>query len=235
MISLRTPTMAAELGWFSALCSDDYEYLGFPEDHLRSSYSHCKAITQRAIYPWLSKHPPSLFLPDRSRHPGLCCPRMSRRRHSAVERHSMWRNASPHARQSHQHDGSYVGGPPGSQHHLFGFTGMPHGLRRSLSPIHRSHQILQQAWTQPCIDFKGDFFNFQLDTQPVKTYQQNGGPLLYFGGYSSSARDLCARFCDVYLLWPDTQVGLKASMEDVAHRAAAKVDPLISGSEFMSL
>ena len=83
-------------------------------------------------------------------------------------------------------------------------------------------QILQQAWTQTCIDFKGDFFNFQLDTQPVKTYQQNGGPLLYFGGYSSSARDLCARFCDVYLLWPDTQVGLKASMEDVAHRAAVQ-------------
>ena len=32
---------AAEVSWFSALCSDDYRYLGAPDGDLRSSWAHC--------------------------------------------------------------------------------------------------------------------------------------------------------------------------------------------------
>ncbi|MEC7962122.1 MAG: alkanesulfonate monooxygenase, partial [Pseudomonadota bacterium] len=32
---------AAEVSWFAALCSDDYQFLGVPEGDLRSSLSHC--------------------------------------------------------------------------------------------------------------------------------------------------------------------------------------------------
>ena len=35
---------AAEVAWFSALCSDDFEYLGVPEDSLKSSWPHCRDI-----------------------------------------------------------------------------------------------------------------------------------------------------------------------------------------------
>ena len=37
---------AAEVSFFSALCSDDYQYLGVPEGHLRSSWSHCSEIVK---------------------------------------------------------------------------------------------------------------------------------------------------------------------------------------------
>ena len=39
---------AAEVSWFSALCSDDYQYLGVPDGALRSSWDHCSEIVKRA-------------------------------------------------------------------------------------------------------------------------------------------------------------------------------------------
>ena len=80
-------------------------------------------------------------------------------------------------------------------------------------------EILKQGWNQEQIDFHGNFYDFTLDSTPVKTYQQNGGPLLYFGGISEEARYLCAKHCDVYLLWPETEENLKATMKDMAERA----------------
>lgn len=83
-------------------------------------------------------------------------------------------------------------------------------------------EILKQGWTQDYIDFKGEFYNIQLDnTQPVKTYQQNGGPLLYFGGYSPPGVDLCAEHCDVYLMWPETEDRIQKLMETMSTKAAA--------------
>ena len=89
-------------------------------------------------------------------------------------------------------------------------------------------EILKQGWTQDHIDFKGEFYNIQLDnTAPVKTYQQNGGPLLYFGGYSPPAVDLCAEHCDMYLMWPETEEKLRGLMQNMSSKAAGygrKVD-----------
>src|SRR5436190_5190005 len=42
-IAIRTEPRAAEVAWFSALCADDYEFLGVPDGRLRSSYEHCGA------------------------------------------------------------------------------------------------------------------------------------------------------------------------------------------------
>lgn len=81
-------------------------------------------------------------------------------------------------------------------------------------------EILKQGWTQDHIDFKGDFYNIQLDnTAPVKTYQQNGGPLLYFGGYSPPGVDLCAEHCDVYLMWPETEDKIQGLMQNMSDKA----------------
>jgi len=82
-------------------------------------------------------------------------------------------------------------------------------------------EILKQGWTQDFIDFKGEFYQIQLDnTDPVKPYQQNGGPLLYFGGYSPPGVDLCAEHCDVYLMWPETEEKLQGLMETMSTKAA---------------
>ena len=82
-------------------------------------------------------------------------------------------------------------------------------------------EILKQAWTQDEIDFQGKYYHYKLPTAPIKPYQQNGGPLLYFGGYSPAGVDLCAEHCDVYLMWPETEEKLKGLMENMTKKAAA--------------
>lgn len=81
-------------------------------------------------------------------------------------------------------------------------------------------QILKQAWTQDEINFSGEYYNIKLPTDPVKPYQQNGGPLLYFGGYSPAGVDLCAEHCDVYLMWPETEKKLAELMTTMSNKAA---------------
>jgi alkanesulfonate monooxygenase len=89
----------------------------------------------------------------------------------------------------------------------------------------RSHevvQILRQAWTRDNIDHEGEVYQFRgVTTDPAKPYQQNGGPLLYFGGYSPDALELCGAECDVYLMWPEPKEQIAERMRAVHARAAA--------------
>lgn len=45
--------------------------------------------------------------------------------------------------------------------------------------------------------------------------------MLYFGGYSPSALELCGEYCDVYLMWPEKVEDLEARMK-AANAAAEK-------------
>jgi alkanesulfonate monooxygenase len=48
-ISIRSPDLpGVEMAWFSALCADDYEFLGVPDGRLRSSWEHCRDIVLTA-------------------------------------------------------------------------------------------------------------------------------------------------------------------------------------------
>ena len=80
-------------------------------------------------------------------------------------------------------------------------------------------EILKQAWTKDQIDFSGEYYKIKLPSDPVKPYQQNGGPLLYFGGYSPDGVDLCAEHCDVYLMWPDTEEKIISLMSNMKIKA----------------
>ena len=80
-------------------------------------------------------------------------------------------------------------------------------------------EILKQCWTKDRLDFNGKYYQFDLPTQPVRPYQQNGGPLLYFGGYSEAGMELCAEHCDVYLMWPETEDKLAMLMKNISERA----------------
>ena len=42
------PEQNCEISWFSALCDDDYEFLGAPDPYLKSSWEHCRNIVTRA-------------------------------------------------------------------------------------------------------------------------------------------------------------------------------------------
>ena len=49
VVPITSPDLdAAEVSWFSALCSDDYQFLGVPDGGLRSSWSHCSEIVKEA-------------------------------------------------------------------------------------------------------------------------------------------------------------------------------------------
>ena len=85
-------------------------------------------------------------------------------------------------------------------------------------------EILKQCWTQDHLSHQGQFYNLDLPTAPAKPYQQNGGPLLYFGGYSPHGVDLCAEHCDVYLLWPETEDKLAGHIQNVRTLAADRYD-----------
>jgi alkanesulfonate monooxygenase len=48
-VPIRSETLdAVEVSWFSALCSDDYEFLGQPDGALRSSWVHCRDLVLAA-------------------------------------------------------------------------------------------------------------------------------------------------------------------------------------------
>ncbi len=81
-------------------------------------------------------------------------------------------------------------------------------------------RILRQAWSQERIQFEGEFYKLDLPAAPVKPYQENGGPLLYFGGISPPAQALCAEYCDVILMWPETEDRLIDTMRNMTTLAA---------------
>ena len=81
-------------------------------------------------------------------------------------------------------------------------------------------KILKQAWTKGFIDFQGKYYQLKLSSNPVKTYQKDG-PLLYFGGYSPDGLDLCAEYCDVYLMWPETENKLQVLMDGMRNKASS--------------
>ncbi|MEM9436713.1 MAG: LLM class flavin-dependent oxidoreductase, partial [Pseudomonadota bacterium] len=84
-------------------------------------------------------------------------------------------------------------------------------------------EILKQAWTRDEITYQGEVYQFDgLTTDPARPYQ-TGGPLLYFGGYSPAALELCGQHCDVYLMWPEPKENLAGRMRDV-NAVAEKYD-----------
>lgn len=221
MMHIRTEDKKAEVAWFSALCSDDYAYLGVPDGDLRSSYAHCKSIVQCADQNGYQ----NILLPS-SYQVGQDTLTFA----AAMAEQTRQIQLLAAIRCGEVHPPMLARAISTLDHMVEGrltlniiSSDLPGMKLDSESRYRRSAeviQILQQAWTRDHIDFQGEFYQIQLSTEPVKSYQQNGGPLLYFGGYSEPARELCARFCDVYLLWPDIEQRLEAAKNDIAERAA---------------
>jgi alkanesulfonate monooxygenase len=87
----------------------------------------------------------------------------------------------------------------------------PYRYRRSREVV----EILKQCWTQDQVEHQGEVYQFSnLTTDPAKPYQ-SGGPLLYFGGYSPDALELCGEHCDVYLMWPEPKAQIGERMQAV--------------------
>ena len=208
---------AAEIAWFSALCSDDYRYLGVPDGALRSSWDHCADIVRMAeAQGFRNILCPSSYQvgQDTLSFVAGCAPITDRINMLAAIRCGEMQPimlARTIATLDHMLKGRLVLNIISSD--------FPGEKADSAFRYQRSREvveILKQAWTQDEINHDGAVYQFQgVSTEPAKPYQQNGGPLLYFGGYSPDALELCGQHCDVYLMWPETKEDLAGRMRAV--------------------
>lgn len=213
---------SAEISWFAALCSDDYQFLGVPDGSLRSSWEHCSAILKEAENQGFR----NILCPssyqvgqDTLSFVAGCAPITERINMLAAVRCGEMQPimlARTIATLDHMLKGRLTINIISSD--------FPGEKAESSLRYQRSREvveILKQAWTQDEISYKGDVYEFEgLTTDPAKPYQ-TGGPLLYFGGYSPAALELCGQHCDVYLMWPEPKEQIAQRMKDV-HEVADK-------------
>lgn len=223
-VPITSPDLdAAEVSWFAALCSDDYEYLGVPDGRLRSSWAHCSNIVQRAeSHGFRNILCPSSYQvgQDTLSFVAGCAPITDRINFLAAIRCGEVQPvmlARTVATLDHMLQGRLTLNVISSD--------FPGEVASSAYRYKRSHEvveILRQAWTRDHIEYDGEIYKIaRVPADPAKPYQQNGGPLLYFGGYSPDALELCGAQCDVYLMWPEPKDTLAQRMRDVHARAAA--------------
>lgn len=224
VVPITSPDLdAVEVSWFAALCSDDYAYLGVPDGALRSSWAHCSEIVQRAeSHGFRNILCPSSYQvgQDTLSFVAACAPITSRINMLAAIRCGEMQPvmlARTVATLDHMLKGRLTLNVISSD---FPGEAAPSAYRYRRS--HEVVEILRQAWTRDEIAYQGDVYRIaRVNADPAKPYQQNGGPLLYFGGYSPDALELCGAQCDVYLMWPETKDQLAQRMRDVHARAAA--------------
>lgn len=214
---------SAEVSWFSALCSDDYALLGVPDGSLRSSFEHCSKIALNAeALGFRNILCPSSYQvgQDTLSFVAACAPLTERINFLAAIRCGEMQPimlARTVATLDHMLKGRLTLNVISSD--------FPGEKADSAYRYRRSHEvveILRQAWTRDTIDHEGEVYRFKgVPTDPARPYQQNGGPLLYFGGYSPDALELCGAQCDVYLMWPEPKEMLAERMRAVNERAAA--------------
>lgn len=207
---------ATEVSWFSALCSDDHQFLGIPDGALRSSWQHCSQIvTTSESLGFRNILCPSSYQvgQDTLSFVAGCAPITSKINMLAAVRCGEMQPimlARTLATLDHMLRGRLTVNIISSD--------FPGQKEESTFRYRRSREvveILKQAWTQDEINYEGEIYNFNgLTTDPAKPYQ-TGGPLLYFGGYSPDALELCGQHCDVYLMWPEKIEDLKGRMKAV--------------------
>ena len=223
IVPITSPDLdAAEVSFFSALCADDYRYLGVPDGSLRSSWAHCSEIVKRSeTNGFRNILCPSSYQvgQDTLSFVAGCAPLTNKINLLAAVRCGEIQPimlARTVATLDHMLEGRLTINIISSD-----FPGQledsAHRYRRSREVV----EILRQAWTCDEINYQGEIYQFEgVTTDPARPYQKNGGPLLYFGGYSPAAVELCARHCDVYLMWPESKEDLENRMKTVNEKAA---------------
>jgi alkanesulfonate monooxygenase len=222
-IPIRTSPRAAEVSWFSALCSDDFEYLGVPDGNLRSSFEHCSGIVKKADQlGYQNILLPSGFVPGQDALGFAFSMALLTRQINQLVALRMGEVHPPMLARAIASLDHIAKGRLALNIISSDMPGLKESNEERYSRSDEIIQFLKQCWTQESVEFHGRFYDFhRLPTDPVKPYQQNGGPLLYFGGISPMAQALCAKHCDVFLMWPETTPLLAETMRSVATQAAA--------------
>ena len=218
VVPITSPDLdALEVSWFSALCSDDYQFLGVPDGALRSSWEHCRDIVLEAeAQGFRNILAPSSYQvgQDTLSFVAGMAPLTSKINMLAAVRCGEMQPimlARTIATLDHMMKGRLTINIISSD--------FPGEVADSAYRYQRSREvveILRQAWSRDEINYAGEIYNFEgVSTDPARPYQQNGGPLMYFGGYSPAALELCGQHCDVYLMWPEPKEQIAERMKAV--------------------
>ena len=210
--------MSSEVAWFSALCDDDYEFLGIADPALRSSWKHCRDIALAAE----SAGYDNLLLPsgyamgiDSVAFAAGIAPLLRRMRLLLAARMGeMWppQLARQIATISQMLDGRLTVNIISSD--IPGETPLESAprYRRTLEIM----RVLRSLLDGKPVDMRGEFVSLALDPPRIAT----GCPPFYFGGLSEAAREVAAQAADVFLMWPDTLDGVASVIADMRSRAA---------------
>lgn len=212
--------MTCEISWFSALCDDDYEFLGVPDPMLASSWEHCRNIVLTAEKGGFD----NILLPsgyqlglDTTAFAAAIATITRRiRMLMAVRVGESW--PPQLARQIATID--QISGGRLTVNIIS--SDLP-GEKLASAPRYRrtieAMQILKTLLAGEHLSIDGDFYKLDIDPPRMKTV--NGKcPPLYFGGLSDDAREAAAIGADVYLMWPDTMPAVRAIIADMRARAA---------------
>jgi len=211
---------ACEVSWFSALCDDDYEFLGVPEPKLRSSWEHCRDIVLQADTLGFD----NVLLPsgyalgiDTTAFAAAIATWVKRiRLLMAVRIGESW--PPQLARQIATID-QMLGGRLAIN---IISSDLPGEVLESAPRYARTVEamaILRTLLNGEALDHDGEFWKLKLAPPRIATVSGRA-PQFYFGGLSEPARDAAAKGADVYLMWPDTLSGVRAIIADLRDRAA---------------
>lgn len=209
-----------EISWFSALCDDDYEYLGQSDPALQSSWEHCRNIVLGAEEGGFD----NILLPsgyalgiDTTAFAAAIATQVRRiKLLMAVRVGEMW--PAQLARQIATID-QILGGRLTVN---IISSDLPGETLDGASRYERTDEaiaILRTLLAGQPLDHQGRFWNLKLDA-PRMLQAAPRVPALYFGGLSEPARETAAKGCDVYLMWPDRMEAVKDIVADMKARAA---------------
>ena len=215
-----------EISWFSALCDDDYEFLGVPDPYLASSWEHCRNIVMRAEEGGFD----NVLLPsgyalglDTTVFAAAVATQVQRiRLLMAVRIGEDW---PPQLARRIATLDRILGATPGGLPRLTiniissdipGET-MEGGPRYARTV--EAMKILKTMLNGEHLSHKGEFYQLELDPPRITTVSGKCPPL-YFGGLSPVARECAAEAADVYLMWPDTMDKVRETVTDMKERAA---------------
>lgn len=211
-----------EVSWFSALCDDDYEFLGQPDPMLQSSWEHCRNIVLTAEKGGFD----NILLPsgyqlglDTTVFAAAIAPFLERMRLlMAVRIGEDW---PPQLARRIATLDRILGGRLTVNIISSDLPGQALDSEPRYARTVEVMKILKTMLSGEHLSHHGEFYDLELDP-PRMTTVSGRCPPLYFGGLSPAARDAAAEASDVYLMWPDTMDKVRDVVGDLTARAAAK-------------
>ncbi|MBB6251124.1 LLM class flavin-dependent oxidoreductase [Nitrospirillum iridis] len=221
-MSETTLPATCDVAWFSALCDDDYEFLGVPDSRLQSSFEHCRDIVLSAE----SGGYDTILLPsgyalgiDTIAFAGAIAPLTRRiRLLTAIRCGELW---PPQAARQLATLDRLAGGRLAINIISSDLPGETLESGRRYRRATEVMAILRALLNGQSIDHAGEFYRLTLDPPRIGTVSGKAPPF-FFGGLSEDAREAAAEGADVYLMWPDTMDGVASVIRDMKARAAAR-------------